>query len=129
MQHARLAEDPRRALLAALGGDAAGIAVATSGSSGAPREVLIGPDAVVALGGMGAFVPPDSVERVIDLATGPVVLTHPLDGDPSHWLPRDVAPDFANDSREATALSVSACGGDLYEVGGLQVAVIAAPVA
>ena len=41
MQHARLADDPRRALLAALSGDATGIAVATSGSTGTPKGVAV----------------------------------------------------------------------------------------
>ena len=72
MQHARLAENPRRALSAALAHEAAGIAVQTSGSTGAPREVLIGPDAVVAscaatterLGGPGAWLLAIPAERI-----------------------------------------------------------------
>lgn len=72
MQHARLAEDPLRAIRAALAGEAAGIAVATSGSTGHPREVLISPDAVVAsarattsrLGGAGAWLLAIPAERI-----------------------------------------------------------------
>ena len=79
MQHARLAENPRRALSAALAREAAGIAVQTSGSTGAPREALIGPDAVVAscaatterLGGPGAWllaIPADRIGGALVIA-------------------------------------------------------------
>lgn len=50
MLHARLADHPRRAIEAALSGDAAGLAVQTSGSSGHPREVLIDSSAIRASG-------------------------------------------------------------------------------
>ena len=72
MQHARLADNPRRALAAVLAGDAAGIAVQTSGSTGDPREVLIGSDALRAscaattarLGGPGAWLLAIPAERI-----------------------------------------------------------------
>ncbi len=64
MKHARLADNPRAALSAAFSGEAAGIAAQTSGSTGVPREVLIGSDALRAscaatsarLGGPGAWL-------------------------------------------------------------------------
>lgn len=92
MQHARLADDPRRALLAAISGDAAGIAVATSGSTGAPREVLIGSDAVLAsarattsrLGGPGAWLLAIPAERI---GGALVVARAHLDGTTLHELP------------------------------------------
>jgi len=64
MQHARLAENPRAAIAAVLSHDVPGIAVETSGSAGTPREVLIGPHALLAsarattsrLGGPGAWL-------------------------------------------------------------------------
>jgi O-succinylbenzoic acid--CoA ligase len=64
MQHAHLAENPRGAIAAVLSGDVPGLIVQTSGSAGAPREVLIGPDALLAsarattsrLGGPGAWL-------------------------------------------------------------------------
>jgi len=48
MEYARLALDPRAAIIEAIAGRARGIAVQTSGSTGAPREVLIGRDALLA---------------------------------------------------------------------------------
>lgn len=48
MQYARLVSDPRAAIKAAIAGGARGIAVQTSGSTGAPREVLIGREALLA---------------------------------------------------------------------------------
>lgn len=64
MEYARLADNPRAAVAAALDGDAAGLAVATSGSTAEPRQVLISREAIVAssvatrerLGGPGAWV-------------------------------------------------------------------------
>jgi O-succinylbenzoic acid--CoA ligase len=46
MTYARLAAGPDAAVHAALGGDAQGLAVETSGSTGEPREVLIGTHAL-----------------------------------------------------------------------------------
>ncbi|MDN4480751.1 AMP-binding enzyme [Demequina muriae] len=48
MNYARLAEGGRGAVMAALSGHAAGIAAPTSGSTGDPREVLVGRDALIA---------------------------------------------------------------------------------
>lgn len=64
MEYARLAGNPRAAVAAALDGDAAGLTVATSGSTAEPREVLISRDAIRAsasatrdrLGGAGAWL-------------------------------------------------------------------------
>ena len=110
MQHARLAEDPRRALFAALDGEAAGIAVATSGSSGAPREVLIGPDAVRAscaattsrLGGPGAWLLAIPAERI----GGALVIARAhLDGTDLAELP---AGPFTEESFASAAASMPA---------------------
>ena len=72
MQYARLRDDPRAAIAAALSDDVAGISVQTSGSSGTPRDVLIGPDALRAscaattsrLGGPGAWLLAIPAERI-----------------------------------------------------------------
>ncbi|MGC4176090.1 AMP-binding enzyme [Demequina sp.] len=92
MQHARLADNPRRALIAALTGEAAGIAVETSGSTGEPREVLIDTDAVIAsarattarLGGPGSWllsIPPKRIGGALVIARtyvdGTELLTRP----------------------------------------------------
>ena len=72
MDYARLAQDGESAVLEALAGAAAGIAVSTSGSTGGPREVLIGTDAIrasatathVALGGEGRWLLAVPTERI-----------------------------------------------------------------
>ncbi|MBN2177326.1 MAG: AMP-binding protein [Demequinaceae bacterium] len=46
MTYARLADGPESAVAEALHGDAAGLLVATSGSSGTPREVLLGTESL-----------------------------------------------------------------------------------
>ncbi|WP_084074236.1 AMP-binding protein [Demequina sp. NBRC 110052] len=46
MKHLRLSEGPEEAIAAVLRGDAPGIAAPTSGSTGAPRLVLVGADAI-----------------------------------------------------------------------------------
>lgn len=64
MEWGRLAEDAERAVADVLSGRAAGLAVATSGSTGAPREVLLPREAITAsarateqaLGGPGAWL-------------------------------------------------------------------------
>jgi len=92
MQHARLADDPLRALTAALGGETAGIAVATSGSTGSPREVLIGSDAIRAsaqastsrMGGPGAWLLAIPTQRI----GGALVMARAmLYGTELVWLP------------------------------------------
>ena len=93
MKHARLADNPRRAIAAALSGEVAGIAVQTSGSAGAPREVLIGSDAMRAscaattsrLGGPGAWLLAIPEERI---GGALVVARATLDGMPIAELER-----------------------------------------
>jgi O-succinylbenzoic acid--CoA ligase len=79
MQHARLADDPRRGIFAALSGEAAGIAVETSGSTGEPRTVLIDTQAIRAsaaataerLGGPGDWllaIPPQRIGGALVIA-------------------------------------------------------------
>ncbi|WP_062303007.1 AMP-binding protein [Demequina subtropica] len=79
MTYARLAPDPDQAVSAALTGRAAGIAVATSGSTGTPRLVLLPDDAIRAavslssrrLGGEGhqlLAIPADRIGGALVLA-------------------------------------------------------------
>lgn len=91
MTYARLSDGPEEAIRAALGGDSAGLVVTTSGSTGAPREVLLGTDALRAsaeatharLSGPGRWLlalPPDRIAgaqvllRSLIAETTPVVL-------------------------------------------------------
>lgn len=79
MDWSRLSDDAERAVADALAGRVAGIAVATSGSTGAPREVLVPREAIVAsatathdaLGGPGAWLlalPTDRIAGAMVLA-------------------------------------------------------------
>ena len=109
MKHARLADNPRQAVAAALSGEAAGITVQTSGSTGAPREVLIGSDAVRAscaattsrLGGPGAWLLAIPAERI---GGALVVARASLDGMPLAEL--GVGP-FTTESFAAAARSLA----------------------
>ena len=79
MQHARLSDNPQAAIEAAFAGDVAGVAVATSGSTGQPRDVLIDTAAIVAsaaatterLGGPGSWllaIPPERIGGALVIA-------------------------------------------------------------
>ncbi|WP_062131266.1 AMP-binding protein [Demequina aestuarii] len=79
MNYARLAEGGLAAVAAALSGHASGIAAPTSGSTGEPREVLVGRNALIAsatatldrLGGPGHWLlalPPDRIAGAMVIA-------------------------------------------------------------
>lgn len=93
MTYARLAEGPVDAVAAALDGRRAGIAVATSGSTGEPREVLLSTRALRAsasathdrLGGAGHWllaVPADRIAGAMVLARAAIAGTHVSELDP-----------------------------------------------
>ena len=89
MDYARLTQSGESAVIRALDGHAAGIAVATSGSTGMPREVLIGADAMrssaqatlAALGGPGTWllaVPTERISGAMILARSHLAGTVPV---------------------------------------------------
>src|SRR5690606_34541835 len=93
MTYARLAEGPHRAVAAALAGRGAGIAAATSGSTGEPREVLLSTRALRAsasathdrLGGAGHWLlalPADRIAGAMVLARATIAGTLVSELDP-----------------------------------------------